>query len=87
MVLLLQLAFIASALGAAVNIERATSPQALSVELESSGNSAVKATITNTGPEPLRLYTPGSLLDDSPIEKTEVFSGCKFILKKTSIET
>lgn len=87
MVLLLQMAFVASALGAALNIERASSPRGLSIGLKNVGNSAVRATIKNTGPEPLRLFTPGSLLDDSPIEKTEVFFGCKFNLKKTRIET
>lgn len=51
--------------------------------LRSVGNSAVRATIQNTGYEALRLFTPGSLLDSSPIEKTEIFSGCKFILSKT----
>lgn len=85
MFLLLPLAFIVSALGAAIDTAGASSPGALRVSLKASGNSAVKAVIKNTGPQPLRLYTPGSLLDDNPIEKTEVYSGCKFILVKTSI--
>lgn len=82
MTLLLHLAFVASALGAAVNIETAASTQPLSISLANSGNSAIKATIQNTGPEPLRLYTAGSLLDDDPIEKTEVYSEGKLILKR-----
>lgn len=45
----------------------------LNVELEFTGNTAVKALIKNTGSEDLKLFKTGTFLDDSHIEKVEVF--------------
>jgi deuterolysin len=45
----------------------------LDVSLEVSGNTEVKATIKNTGSEDLKLFKTGTFLDDSHVEKVEVF--------------
>lgn len=45
----------------------------LSVALEVTGNTDVKATITNNGSEDLKLFKTGTFLDDSHVEKVEVF--------------
>ncbi|KAF1365388.1 hypothetical protein EJ07DRAFT_80288, partial [Lizonia empirigonia] len=45
----------------------------LNVELEFTGNTAVKALIKNTGSEDLKLFKTGTFLDDSHVEKVEVF--------------
>ncbi|KAJ4394663.1 hypothetical protein N0V93_003882 [Gnomoniopsis smithogilvyi] len=47
----------------------------LEVTVESVENSALKASITNTGSEPLRLLKTGSILDSAAIERAEIFSG------------
>lgn len=68
------LATLASA--ASVNIGRRAAP--LAVELEMVGNTDVKATITNTGAEALKIFKTGTFLDDSAVEKVEVFQAGKF---------
>lgn len=45
----------------------------LNVELEFTGNTAVKALIKNNGSEDLKLFKTGTFLDDSHVEKVEVF--------------
>lgn len=45
----------------------------LSVALEVTGNTEVKAVITNTGSEDLKLFKTGTFLDDALVEKVEVF--------------
>lgn len=45
----------------------------LSVSLSVAGNTDVKAVITNTGSESLKLFKTGTFLDDSHVEKVEVF--------------
>lgn len=50
----------------------------LEVKVESIGNSALKASITNTGPEPLKLLKTGSILDSAAIERAEIFAGCEY---------
>lgn len=45
----------------------------LNVELEFTGNTAVKVLIKNTGAEDLKLFRTGTFLDDSHVEKVEVF--------------
>lgn len=45
----------------------------LNVELEFTGNTAVRALIKNTGTEDLKLFKTGTFLDDSHVEKVEVF--------------
>lgn len=48
---------------------------ALTVTVESVGNSALKAVITNTGSESLKLMKAGSILDDRAVERAEIYSG------------
>ncbi|KAJ8112042.1 hypothetical protein OPT61_g5502 [Boeremia exigua] len=45
----------------------------LNVELEFTSNTAVKALIKNNGSEDLKLFKTGTFLDDSHVEKVEVF--------------
>ena len=61
---------------ASIDIEKRDSP--LDVKLEMVGNSAVKATVTNTGASNLKIFKTGSFLDESAVEKVDVFSGCRF---------
>jgi deuterolysin len=65
------LATIASA--AVVDMAKRDSP--LDVKLEMVGNTAVKAIITNTGDSDLKVFKTGTFLDDSAVEKVEVFQG------------
>lgn len=64
------------ALGARINIHKRASPLELSIE--SVGNSGVKASLTNTGSEDLKLLTTGTILDSQAVEKAEIFSGSMF---------
>jgi len=52
-------------------LEKRDSP--LDVSLEVVGNTEVKATIKNTGASDLKLFKTGTFLDDSHVEKVEVF--------------
>lgn len=71
------LCFVASALAVSIErLEKRDSP--LAVTIESVGNSAVKASITNTGTTPVKVFKAGSILDSIPVEKTKVFSGSKY---------
>jgi deuterolysin len=63
------LASLASAVSVA--LDKRDSP--LDVSLELTGNTEVKATIKNTGSEDLKLFKTGTFLDDSHVEKVEVF--------------
>lgn len=67
------LAALASA--ASVDLTKRDSP--LDLKLELVGNSAVKATLTNTGSQDLKIFKTGSILDEIAVEKSQVFSGCK----------
>lgn len=67
--------FLTYALAARVNIQKRASP--INVKLEAIGNSAVKASLTNTGSEPLKLVKTGSVLDSIAVEKAEIYTGCK----------
>lgn len=68
---LVSLAVIASAV--VVDITKRDSP--LDVKLEMVGNTAVKAAITNTGDSDLKIFKTGTFLDNSAVEKVEVFQG------------
>ncbi|KAK1777215.1 Deuterolysin metalloprotease family-domain-containing protein [Copromyces sp. CBS 386.78] len=46
----------------------------LDVKIEVVGNTNVKASITNTGMEPLKVLKTGSILDTAAVEKTQIFS-------------
>lgn len=63
-------------------IEKRDSP--LAVNIESVGNSAVKATIVNTGAEAVKVFKTGSLLDDIAVEKTQVFAGGKSFCRSSA---
>lgn len=67
------LSLVASALAVRMDVTKRDSP--LKVEIQSVGNSAVKAVITNTGSEPIKLMKTGSILDQTAVEKAEIFSG------------
>lgn len=69
------LSLIASALAVSIDLEKRDGP--LAVTIESIGNSAVKATITNTGSEAIKVFKTGSLLDSTAVEKAEIFTECK----------
>ncbi|KAI5863803.1 Deuterolysin metalloprotease family-domain-containing protein [Durotheca rogersii] len=62
-------AFVASALS--INVAKRDSP--LDVKLEMVGNTAVKASITNTGATDLKIFKTGTLLDNSPTEKIDIY--------------
>lgn len=61
---------------ASVDLAKRDSPLDLTIELV--GNTGVKASITNSGSEALKVLKSGSILDDHEVEKSEVFAGCKF---------
>ncbi|KAI9151255.1 metalloproteinase [Paramyrothecium foliicola] len=67
------LASVASA--ASVDLAKRDSPLDLSLELV--GNTAVKAVLTNTGAEALKVLKTGSILDQLEVEKSVVFSGAE----------
>lgn len=60
-------------------------PTPLEVKLEMVGNSEVKAVVTNTGKNNLKVFKSGTLLDDAPVEKAKVFSGGRFPLEFTML--
>lgn len=62
---------LSAASATAVDLTQRITP--LNVRLESTGNTEVKAWITNTGGLPLKLFKTGSILDDSEVEKAKVF--------------
>jgi deuterolysin len=67
----LSVAALASLASALSGLDKRDSP--LDVSLELTGNTEVKATIKNTGTEDLKLFKTGTFLDDSHVEKVEVF--------------
>jgi deuterolysin len=71
----LALAAVAS-LANAVSLDFNKRDAAVDVKLELTGNTAVKALITNTGSEDLKVLKTGSFLDSAAVEKVEVFQGC-----------
>ncbi|KAI0121180.1 deuterolysin metalloprotease [Xylariales sp. AK1849] len=62
-----------ASLASAASIVRRSGP--LDVQLEMVGNTAVKATVTNTGAEDLKIFKIGTFLDSAPVEKVKVFQG------------
>ncbi|ROT40802.1 metallo proteinase [Sodiomyces alkalinus F11] len=67
------LAALASA--AVVDITRRETESPLEVKIELSGNSAVRASITNTGSSAIKVLKTGSILDTVEVEKSQVFLG------------
>ncbi|KAK1449971.1 metalloproteinase [Colletotrichum melonis] len=65
--------FAAVASAVVVDLNKRDSP--LDVKIESTGNTAIKASITNTGASDLKVLKAGSILDKLAVEKAEVFAG------------
>ncbi|KAJ6779994.1 hypothetical protein PWT90_06878 [Aphanocladium album] len=63
---------------------RASSP--IDVKIERTGNTLIKATVTNTGSENLRLLKTGSIIDKPSTKKVEAFSngGHLYLFKLTN---
>ncbi|KAF2193005.1 neutral protease 2-like protein [Zopfia rhizophila CBS 207.26] len=62
-------------LASAVSVDLTKRETPLDVKLEMVGNTAVKASIKNTGTTDLKVFKTGTFLDDSAVEKVEVFRG------------
>ncbi|KAI1429812.1 neutral protease 2-like protein [Xylaria sp. FL1777] len=62
-----------ASLASAASMGKRAAP--LDVQIEQVGNSGLKATITNTGAEDLKVLKTGSILDSAPVEKVQVFQG------------
>lgn len=73
----LALAALAS-LASSISIELSKRESPLDVKLEMTGNTELKASVTNTGSEDLKVLKTGSFLDETAVEKVEVFQGSKF---------
>lgn len=62
-------------------VAAATSPAAqddsssLQLKIELSKNTIIKAVLTNNGDRDVKLLRAGSLLDENPVEKSQVFAG------------
>lgn len=71
-----------AALASAASIDLSKRQGPLEVKLERSGNTAVKASIRNTGASDLKILKTGSILDTVEVEKSQVFSGgmCTLIM-------
>jgi deuterolysin len=52
---------------------RAESPFSVTIKLKD--NSHVKASVTNKGPEDIKILKTGSVLDSTAIEKTDIYQG------------
>ncbi|KAF2244174.1 metallo proteinase [Trematosphaeria pertusa] len=70
----LALAALAS-LASSISIELSKRESPLDVKLEMTGNTELKASVTNTGSEDLKVLKTGSFLDETAVEKVEVFQG------------
>lgn len=61
----------------------------LDVKLELTGNTAVKASITNTGADAIKVFKTGSIFGEHATEKAQVFQGSKYCyencMERTSI--
>ncbi|KAF2753596.1 neutral protease [Pseudovirgaria hyperparasitica] len=66
---------VAAALVSAASVDLASRNTPLEVTLEPTGNSGIKASLTNTGATDLKLFKTGTILDDTPVEKVDVFQG------------
>jgi deuterolysin len=67
-----------ASLANAVSLDFNKRDSALDVKLELTGNTAVKAVITNTGSEDLKVLKTGSFLDKAAVEKVNVYQGCMY---------
>lgn len=48
------------------------SPSPLDIKLEMTDNNVVKATVTNTGKDNLKVFKPNSIFDKAPVEKVTI---------------
>ena len=62
-----------------------SAPTPLDVQLEMTGNSQVKATITNHGKNNLRIFKTGTILDKSAIQKVQITGEGKVPLKTPTL--
>ncbi|RWA13945.1 hypothetical protein EKO27_g1141 [Xylaria grammica] len=62
-----------ASLASAASMGKRASP--LDVQIEQVSNSGLKASITNTGAEDLKVLKTGTILDSAPVEKIQVFHG------------
>lgn len=63
------------ALAALVSAAPGKAPTPLDIKLESAGNAEIKAVITNTGKNNLKIFKSGTILDNSAVEKVSITSG------------
>ncbi|KAL6875269.1 Deuterolysin metalloprotease family domain-containing protein [Trichoderma novae-zelandiae] len=63
------------ALAALASAAPGKAPTPLDIKLESAGNAEIKAVITNTGKNNLKIFKTGTILDSSPVEKVTISSG------------
>lgn len=64
-----------------VAIEKSSSKSPLTVRLVRDGNTGVKARFCNSGNVRLKLFTPGTILDEAPVEKVAVYKGGEFLAR------
>ncbi|GFP54800.1 hypothetical protein ACSS6W_002679 [Trichoderma asperelloides] len=63
------------ALAALASAAPGKAPTPLDIKLESAGNAEIKAVITNTGKNSLKIFKSGTILDNSAVEKVSITSG------------
>ncbi|KAF1953592.1 hypothetical protein CC80DRAFT_142124 [Byssothecium circinans] len=63
-----------AALANAASVDLSKRADALDVKLELTGNTAVRAKITNTGSEAIKVLKTGSFLSKVPVEKATIFA-------------
>ncbi|KAM0265713.1 hypothetical protein ACHAQJ_000147 [Trichoderma viride] len=63
------------ALAALASAAPGKAPTPLDIKLESAGNAEIKAVITNTGKNNLKIFKTGTILDNSAVEKVTITSG------------
>lgn len=64
---------VAAALASVAAAAPSSAPSPLDIKIESAGNSGeVKATITNTGKDNLKIFKHGTIFDDAHTEKATI---------------
>lgn len=67
------------ALAALASAAPGKAPTPLDIKLEGAGNAEIKAVITNTGKNNLKIFKTGTILDSSAVEKVTISSGGMFL--------
>jgi deuterolysin len=75
-----------ASLGRALSTKSIAGDSFLDVKLEMTGNTAVEATITNTGVTAIKLFKTGTILDDASVEKVKVYRGSTAINGTTLLD-